>query len=351
MKKYILLSLITVILSNISLAQITIYSSDFGSSNDTIRYSHTTTINALSIESTDTNYFWDFSQLTPNSQTMDEYIDINSVNMVYKIAFYGISNLVSPRADMSMGGVSINNSYNFYNKSTNDFRLVGYGGETSATPIPVTFDNPDIIYRFPMTFGNVDSCISNWDINVPGTGYISEELHRHNEVDGWGTIKLPYGQFNCLRLKSTIFQDDSIYLSNTGLGIRVPQYYTVYTWLAKNMNFPIMTATVPQNLIGQVNISYLDSIRQFVGINSSSINNDNTLYIYPNPTTNYVNIKFNSFDEYTLNIINTFGEIIFTKQYNNKNNVNISTENFARGLYFIQITNSNKQIVKKLILK
>jgi hypothetical protein len=282
---------------------------------------------------------------------MDEYHDINSANLVYKIAFYGKANLVSPRENMNMGGVSISNSFNFFQKSTNDFRLVGYGGETSGTPIPVVFDNPDIIYRFPMSYGNIDSSYSSWNINVPGTGYLAEELYRNNEVDGWGTIKTPYGQFNCIRLKSTVFQEDSVFLSNTGFGIKLPQYYTVYTWIAKNMKFPIMTATVPQNIVGQVNISYMDSIRQFVSNNPSTAIYDNTLKIYPNPANTDVRIDFNTKGNYTISIISSSGKSVYSKQFINKSSVNIATDKFARGLYFVQITGSNNNLVRKLILK
>lgn len=351
MKTKNLLTFLAILISQISFAQITIYSSDLGNVNDTVRYSHTTTFDATPIENTDTNYFWDFSQLTPNSQTMDEYHDINSANIIYKIAFFGKADLVSPRPDMGMAGVSITNSFNFFNKSSNDLRLVGYGGETGGTPIPVVFNNPDIIYTFPMSYGNVDSCSSDWDINVPGTGYIAENLHRVNEVDGWGVVKTPFGQFNCLRLKSTVFQEDSIYISNSGMGLKIPQYYNVYTWFAKNMKFPIMTATVPQNLTGQVDIQYMDVIHQFVGNESATFCPSPNIMIYPNPTKNDVNIVLNTNENSTLTVTNTSGQIIFSKQYSQNANVNLPVENWARGLYFIKFTNSKHNTIKKLILQ
>lgn len=351
MKTKISLSFLMILLWQINFAQITIYSSDFGGANDTARYSLTTTFDASPIQNTDTNYIWDFTQLVPNSQIMEKYNDINSTNLVYKIAFFGKANLVSKREDLSMLGVNITNSFNFFNKSTNDFKLVGYGGETSGVPIPVVFNNSDVIYKFPMTYGNIDSCTSDWEISLPGTGYLSEELHRVNEVDGWGIIKTPFGQFNSLRLKSTVFQEDSVYITNGGFGLKLPQYYTVYTWIAKNMKFPIMEATVPQMLIGQVNIKYMDIIHQFVDAEPSTASTTPNLMIYPNPAKDEVNILINTNENSTLTVSNTCGEIIFSKQYSANAKVNLPAENWARGLYFIHFTNSKQNLVKKLILQ
>ncbi len=346
-----LLSFLAIILSQISFAQITIYSSDLGEVNDTVRYSHASSFNATSFENTDTNFFWDFSMLIPNTQSMDEYKSINSTNFIYRVAFFGKADLVSPRPDMAMAGVVITNSYNFYNKSSNDYRLVGYGGETSGSKIPVVFTNPDIIYRFPMSFGNIDSNTSNWDINVPGTGYIEEMLHRVNTVDGWGVIKTPYGQFNCIRIKSVVHQEDSVYLASSGIGLRIPQNYTEYTWFAKNMNFPIMKATVPQSIIGQIDVIYMDSIRQFVGIDNSLYCPAAPMIIAPNPASDYINIKLSGNQKTNITIYSSNGKIVFRKRYLNNQNINIQTQEWARGIYFINYNNNKHNITKKLVLQ
>ena len=350
MKTSKLLALLIFSIFQIGNAQISIVKSDIGSANDTVRYSYTTSFVAQDYIATDTAYRWDFSQLTPSSQYTDRYDNLNSTSTIYKIAFFGKANLVSPRNDMGMAGILITDVYNFFKKSNSNFRRVGYGGKNNGTPIPIVFNNPDILYTFPMSYGNTDSCNSDWAINVPNTGYLAETLHRVNSVDGWGTIITPYGSFSCIRLKSVVQQEDTLYLANSGAGYKLPQKYIEYTWFAKNMNFPIMQVTVPQSLIGQVQISYMDSIRQFVGITESSKDQSPPLLIFPNPAKDHLKIILNNVQNTSIEIINTQGQQVYYRKIETESTLNINTSSWARGIYFVQYKNAHNSFCKKLIL-
>jgi hypothetical protein len=314
-----------------------------------MRYSISNTLNSNSIIATDTNYTWDFSQLTPNSQSFDEYQSVNSTSIVYSIAFIGKANQASPRGDMGMMNISINNGYNFFSKNSSQYKLVGYGGEMNGTPIPVVFNNADVLYRFPMVYGNVDSCDSDWDVSVPGTGYIEEELHRVNTIDGWGTLITPIGTYTCLRLKSEVLQDDSIYITSSSLGMRIPQRYTEYKWFAKGMNFPIMKATVPA--FGQSEIMYLDSIRQFISYDQATYCPADPIRIRPNPATDLVKIFVNPMEESQILILDCQGKTIYSNKTSNAITLSLQTDTWAKGMYFVRLTTKHDVITKKLIIQ
>jgi len=89
MKALSLTMLISIFIFSISYSQITILSTDIGTTSDTTRYSHTSLLLPNNVEVTDSNYFWDFSNLTANFQSTKEYQGLNSVPLIYKIAFYG----------------------------------------------------------------------------------------------------------------------------------------------------------------------------------------------------------------------------------------------------------------------
>jgi len=85
-----------------------------------------------------------------------------------------------------------------------------------------------------------------------------------------------------------------------------------------------------------------------LGINSSI--NNNSINIYPNPTTEYFNIEFNeTLNDNKIMITNQIGEIIKELQVVNKiTTVDIS--DFKSGIYFVSITSKNGVSVKKIII-
>ena len=75
----------------------------------------------------------------------------------------------------------------------------------------------------------------------------------------------------------------------------------------------------------------------------------NDVFIYPNPAQTFVNIEYNGapFD-YT--VFNNLGQIIlFGKQVINKATINLNQ--FAKGIYFVEVESGNNKIHKKVVLE
>ncbi len=344
MKNFILIIALMFSL-NAGFSQITILSSDIGEEGDTTRYSNST-MPIADITATAADHVWDFTSMVATSQNTDEYIDYSDANIIYTIAFLGKADMASPRADMAIMGIGITNSYNFYKKSTNSFKKVGNAGEVNGTPLPMVYDSPDVIYRFPMDYGNIDSSDSHFAMSLPSMGYLEEDLHRVNTVDGWGTLKTPHGVYQCLRVKSHVIQSDSAFMTSSGMGMRIPQEYTEYIWLAKSKSFPIAVATV--SILGS-SIKYMDSYIPFAGINDSK-DVKVKMTIQPNPATNNVFITLKATtDRSNLVISDITGKEVLKKSFTNNTNVDIS--GFAKGVYIINILNDNNTYSEKLIVK
>lgn len=79
--------------------------------------------------------------------------------------------------------------------------------------------------------------------------------------------------------------------------------------------------------------------------NDFSINNDNNIKVFPNPSSTIFKIVSNTnIDKIT--IFDTLGKEILTQTQNN-NEVNI--EKLSKGIYLIEITSENEKVYKKLI--
>lgn len=84
---------------------------------------------------------------------------------------------------------------------------------------------------------------------------------------------------------------------------------------------------------------------------SETINTTKTITVYPNPTTNYVNINVTGFNTNSiLNIYNTSGQLMKTQTIINGIQT-ISVEDMPKGLYIYTINDDTKTINGKLVIE
>jgi hypothetical protein len=74
------------------------------------------------------------------------------------------------------------------------------------------------------------------------------------------------------------------------------------------------------------------------------------ILIYPNPASNYINIKTDGNDIQSINIYDITGKVIYHKDGLTKK-LNIDISYLKEGIYFINIRKNTKTINKKLIIK
>ena len=80
-----------------------------------------------------------------------------------------------------------------------------------------------------------------------------------------------------------------------------------------------------------------------VGINESVLNK---VSIYPNPTSDVLNISTNSNELSKLTIKDISGKIVLSQKFNTK--VTISTENYSKGVYLIDVKNNLGTVSEKI---
>ena len=83
-----------------------------------------------------------------------------------------------------------------------------------------------------------------------------------------------------------------------------------------------------------------------VGINENVTNN---VSIYPNPTSDVLNISTNSNNLSELIIKDITGKIVFNKNFNT--NITVNTENYAKGVYLIDVKNNLGIVSEKITVQ
>lgn len=242
MKKTILTS-VTALAFLTSAAQITITQLDMPLTADTIRVSVAGSIGNINPELTDTNYTWDYSTLIPDSQRVESFVACSSTPYPF-FSFnstYGSPNFNPDPIPFIIFGLTTSSEYNFYRKSSTKYEQTGFGVTVASIPAPIFYTQRDVIYAFPLNYGNKDSAQAAYNISIPNTGYYGRTIDRKNESDGWGTLITPKGTFQVLRLKSTLTITDTIHIDSLNFGIaftRPTQYE--FKYLGQNSKIPLL---------------------------------------------------------------------------------------------------------------
>lgn len=248
-----------------ALGQITITNNHMPSPGDTIRVSEATypleSIPDPSI--TGTGITWDYSGLWPNSQRVLSYVNTNQTPTIFQMIFNStVANLAMPIEGLDFLDIEVSDAFEFYKNSSNAFVRAGYAANIMGLPVPMKFNQPESIYKFPLSISSApDSSLSQFVIQYPELVYFSFYKKRTNYVDGSGTLLTPYGSFNTLRVKSVIYERDSLYIDSLQVGVPIIRNITEYKWLSPDYPAPLLTISREGMFY---NVQFIDSVRNIV---------------------------------------------------------------------------------------
>ncbi len=290
MRNYFIIALMLV--SCLLNAQISIDNTDMPAPGDTFVISTAVNFNG-DPELTGANYLWDFSSLTSVVQRIDSFLEPADVPGLYSLLFNNATVAIEMfEAPNFIPGVAVESPYEFFRNAFNAYGRLGIGVTLNGLPIPIVYDTIEIIYNFPLNYFDTYSAYSSYNLAIPTIGYFGEEIERESTVDGWGTLKLPMGDYEVLRVKSVITRSDTIYVDATGIGLALPPVTTTeYYWLGKGTGVPLFQ--VNQNALGISTAFYQD-----IYVDTSAIGIQEPLSdiyktrLYPNPATDHINFEY-----------------------------------------------------------
>ena len=276
-------------------SQITISQNDMPKVGDTIRLSNSL-LTSFDGSLTGFNYTWDFSDLVSFTQQVDTYVSVTSTPWTYQIFFLLSASIAkyNPMPD-SVAFLYPEDFYDFLKKSSTKYQYAGFGATLNSIPLPIAYNNPDVQYRFPMNYGNQDSCNFDYAIDIPGLFYYGESKKRVNEVDGWGMLSTPFGSFSTLRVKSKITGSDSLAVDTLGGGFSIPLPTSYeYKWLTNGMSVPLLqiNTSVIASIEIVTSVQYRDSFRTAISVPEDIAAADPGLFVFPSPAVDQLNVNF-----------------------------------------------------------
>ncbi|MFH1319183.1 MAG: T9SS type A sorting domain-containing protein [Bacteroidota bacterium] len=109
------------------------------------------------------------------------------------------------------------------------------------------------------------------------------------------------------------------------------------------------------NSVGCTDKKYRD-IEVVIPDGIEQLNDTETLEIYPNPASGSVNIRyaFEGTENFHLSLYDILGQEIMRKEIKNDSSsglVSLDISGYSTGMYYIKLTNENKQIIRKFVIQ
>lgn len=265
----------------------------------------------------------------------------------------GTGNIDFPASTKS---VEISGIETFYNSTATERVSQGflYTEPGSGMEFKAIFDTDEAkLMNYPFSMGSTltDAYSGTFYYNIfaPASSPLSGEITV--TIDGQGTLNLPNGVTlnNVVRVVSadSTSSDVNSPIGTVNVVIRRTQY-EYYDLASSNLPVLIMaTVSIESSVLNQEQtvVLYANDPLQYVGLNDNETVN---FTIAPNPSTDKITLTGEFANDATGTIVDQNGKVMLTSPIKNGTTLDIST--FANGIYFLNI-NSNGNTTSKTIVK
>jgi len=304
--------------------------------------------NGIDVTETGANYTWDYTSLERTSHDTFRYDQVSQTPVFYQFLFnnplssdyYSTEAKSSPDVDIG-GFISMTDNYLFSKQTSSYWNEVGIGTTITGLPLPTTYTNIKTKLNLPLNYQSTGTDDYSYLIQIPTLGAVGQDGTLTYEVDGWGTMKLPGGTYDVLRVKTELNKSDTIFLTALGFGLRIPTTEIIYEWYAVGEGYPVLT--VNTTLLDVVTgIEFSDNLIN--GIDNSVELKSNR--IFPNPVKNELNLVLTS-NDLSVTIIDVSGKVIMSPGQLSPSQIDVSL--LPKGLYFIKLENQTNQQILRFI--
>ncbi|HKK38295.1 MAG TPA: hypothetical protein VJ949_02635, partial [Cryomorphaceae bacterium] len=177
-----------------------------------VQYTNAATSNLEIIPDGGQDLTWDFSELVGQFvATTDSYYPLDSTPDLFSL-FFGSpfiagQNLSTHALELAVLDfelplpLQVEEAYQFYRTDSEGYFITGNAAEVEGLPLISIYDTLDVVYSFPLSFGDMDTNSFYFLTDVPSLGTVGQSGLRSKNADAWGELILPNASYNCLRVR------------------------------------------------------------------------------------------------------------------------------------------------------
>lgn len=354
MKQIFLFSLIVFSAACLS-GQITIATNHLPNAGDTLVTRNAMFTSSVDMEETGEYHEWNFGfdVLEPLNLNPDVICyDVNNTPIAYQFLF---NNPFDPahNSDFALGvqqagvaGVSFDNAFMYYKNHATKYTVTGMGAGINGIPLAAKMNEPDLLYKLPLNYGDEDSSHSVMNFDVPQLGSYGLDQYRWYVCDGWGTLHIWDESFEVLRVRSVVHAADSVFTGFINFGIHIPRPETItYEWLSTTYKEPILKVTTTAGVISQVQVADIyhpiAEVREVAG---------SKMAVYPNPADELLTIQIDSGTHTTIEVHDMTGRLVLSKIPTTLRS-HLDVSSLDAGVYIISAHRDGRVLSKQFVKK
>ncbi len=355
---------------NNSLSQVVLKSEDMMNTGDTVRVSIADD-NNIDFTSTGELVNWDYSYLNATSQRLERARPVQSGGTFSNIQFGPNAGRYASNYFRDFLGlpidqlgnfvplpINIEDVYRFTKIEEDSVSYTGLGLAIQGNVIPFRSDTIEVAYELPLSYGDEYSSRGYTRINL-NPFFDAQFIQRRQNtasVDGWGTLRTPFGTFNAIRIHHIIDEQDSIFVNLDGFSQWIPinQPRThIYEWWTKFQDLPLLKIET-RELGGNETVTEIAYRDVYLGLDASTNEvESNQVSIFPNPTSDKIQIS-STFEIDEIELRNAAGQLILHESINgggNHQQIELNLNSFNAGIYFLSLKSKNSSVIKKIVLQ
>lgn len=281
------------------------------------------------------NITWDFSA----------YTGTNSVAYISK-ACPGESNCFRFPGANRIASITSADTHDFSVMTDLDATMLGSYSGPSLGDVTVTYVNPLIEYKFPITYQQQFNDTYEFNSVSAAIGNTNETGQVSVTVDGYGTVITPRGTYsNVLRIKR--MRTATQFISGSPTPITATYTNESYQWVSQTdgmvFSFAINTFVLNGTTNVSKSVSYLDSA---VLSTANPESKKEEISVYPNPSADFITIASKEALK-KVTISSPEGKIVLTAENSEK----IDVSKLSKGVYILQGELKNGTVISKKIIK
>ncbi|HPQ09554.1 MAG TPA: T9SS type A sorting domain-containing protein [Bacteroidia bacterium] len=283
----------------------------------------------------------------------------NSTNTAVTMVTYTTASSIPGSSMFTSAGANVaaTDSSEFYKSTSTTLEMLG---NLSADGTYIFFSNSMKVMQFPFTYPNSFTDSYSGTLSVNGIGNFNLTGNLVVSSDAYGTVILPSSPSNLtfnnvLRVKMS----NTMNIVGTGTlafvtGTMITTDYMYFKSGTKNSFFQISYQYSDVPAFGPPSNNYSITYDASLPVNVTEISNQQpSLFIFPNPSNEYLKIQFNNADYTNIKISDIQGKIVkVISLVKNTEVQNIDIKDLSSGTYFIQLSGSEKglsEVVYKFI--
>lgn len=341
MKKAVLLVLSNMILTSLIFCQITVNSGDFPSIGDTYTWATDIEPTGITPGSPGPNQTWDFTGSVEDETSPILFVSPSATPFA---AHYPMANIAT-NADDTIYSYMLKNS----NKAS-------YHGTAIVAPEgdPLIFHiyPEELFANYPINYLDTwqEEFYSEYYIATGTPGADSMRFKSATEkdvvVDAWGTVIIPLGTFNALRIKEVEMSYDSTWFKIAGIWmLQFTSTHTFYNyeWITNQQPVAPFVANM-SSMDDFATIEDVTWVKDVVADVEEQVLQI-PLNIYPNPASDFISVTIGEkVKAQKIRIMNYAGQLIEEIETDNNRNIRIDITNYSQGIYQCVLLNTNSKV-------